>query len=41
MSDRLTIAIPSKGRLREPSWSLLEASGLAPEEPGERVLIAH
>jgi ATP phosphoribosyltransferase len=41
MSRRLTIAIPSKGRLREPSWSLLEASGLAPEEPGERVLIAH
>ncbi len=41
MSRRFTIAIPSKGRLREPSWSLLEASGLSPQEPGERVLIAH
>ncbi|MEI8126300.1 MAG: ATP phosphoribosyltransferase [Actinomycetota bacterium] len=41
MTRRFTIAIPSKGRLREPSWSLLEASGLAPEEPGERVLITH
>jgi ATP phosphoribosyltransferase len=41
MNRRLTIAIPSKGRLREPSWSLLEASGLGPQEPGERVLIAH
>ncbi len=41
MSRRFTIAIPSKGRLREPSWSLLEASGLSPQEPGERVLMAH
>jgi ATP phosphoribosyltransferase len=41
MSRRLSIAIPSKGRLREPSWSLLEASGLSPQEPGERVLVAH
>jgi ATP phosphoribosyltransferase len=41
VTRRLTIAIPSKGRLREPSWSLLEASGLAPQEPGERVLMAH
>ncbi len=40
MSRRFTIAIPSKGRLREPSWSLLEASGLGPQEPGERVLMA-
>jgi ATP phosphoribosyltransferase len=40
MSRRFTIAIPSKGRLREPSWSLLEASGLGPLEPGERVLMA-
>jgi ATP phosphoribosyltransferase len=38
--SRLTIAIPSKGRLREPSWSLLETSGLGPQEPGERVLLA-
>jgi ATP phosphoribosyltransferase len=41
MSGRLSIAIPSKGRLREPSWSLLEASGLSPQEPGERALMAH
>ena len=39
--SRLTMALPSKGRLREPSWSLLEASGVAPQEPGERVLQAH
>lgn len=38
MTRRLTLALPSKGRLREPSWSLLEASGVAPQEPGERVL---
>lgn len=41
MSRRLTLAIPSKGRLREPSWSLLEASGVDPQEPGERVLQSH
>jgi ATP phosphoribosyltransferase len=35
------MALPSKGRLREPSWALLEASGVAPQEPGERVLQAH
>ncbi len=35
------MALPSKGRLREPSWSLLEASGVDPQEPGERVLQAH
>jgi ATP phosphoribosyltransferase len=35
------MAIPSKGRLREPSWALLEASGVSPQEPGERVLQAH
>ena len=35
------MALPSKGRLREPSWTLLEASGVSPEEPGERVLQAH
>ncbi len=40
MTKRLTIAIPSKGRLREPTWSLLDASGLSPQEPGERVLMA-
>src|SRR5215211_2399837 len=36
--DRLTIAVPAKGRLREPSVSLLEDAGLAPEEPGDRAL---
>jgi len=41
VNRRLTLALPSKGRLREPSWSLLEASGVAPQEPGERVLQAH
>jgi ATP phosphoribosyltransferase len=41
MTRRLTLALPSKGRLREPSWSLLEASGVAPQEPGDRVLQAH
>lgn len=41
MSRRLTLALPSKGRLREPSWSLLEATGVAPQEPGERVLQSH
>ena len=39
MTRRFTVAIPSKGRLREPSWSLLESSGLSPQEPGERVLM--
>ncbi len=41
MSRRLTLALPSKGRLREPAWTLLEASGVAPQEPGERVLQSH
>ncbi len=41
MSRRLTVALPSKGRLRAPSWSLLQASGVDPQEPGERVLQAH
>ena len=36
--DRLTIAVPAKGRLREPSVSLLEDAGLGPEQPGERAL---
>ena len=38
MTERLTMAIPSKGRLREPAWAILEASGVAPQTPGERVL---
>ncbi len=37
-SDRLTIAIPAKGRLREPAVTLLADAGLAPEQPGERAL---
>src|SRR3954462_8678611 len=37
-SDRLTIAVPAKGRLREPSISLLDDAGLGPEVPGERAL---
>ena len=41
MTRRMTLALPSKGRLREPSWALLEASGVSPQEPGERVLQAH
>ena len=35
---RLTIAIPAKGRLREPSSQLIEVAGLGPEQPGERAL---
>ena len=41
MTRRLSMALPSKGRLREPSWALLEASGVDPQEPGERVLQSH
>src|SRR5438093_1220149 len=37
-AGRLTIAIPAKGRLREPSVALLEEAGLGPEQPGERAL---
>src|SRR3954447_11110988 len=36
--DRLTIAVPVKGRLREPSVRLLVDAGLEPEQPGERAL---
>ena len=38
MTQRLNLALPSKGRLREPSWALLEATGVEPLAPGERVL---
>jgi ATP phosphoribosyltransferase len=38
---RLTLALPSKGRLRDPSWAILEASGVAPQAPGEHVLQSH
>src|SRR5262245_1498719 len=36
--DRLTIAVPAKGRLREPAVALLSDAGLGPEQPGERAL---
>ncbi|HLG08891.1 MAG TPA: ATP phosphoribosyltransferase [Gaiellaceae bacterium] len=36
--DRLTIAVPAKGRLREPAVGLLAEAGLGPEQPGERAL---
>jgi ATP phosphoribosyltransferase len=32
------IAVPSKGRLREPTLQLLHDAGLAPETPGDRAL---
>jgi len=38
VTPRLTIAVPVKGRLRDPSVSLLEDAGLGPEQPGERAL---
>jgi ATP phosphoribosyltransferase len=34
----LRIAVPSKGRLREPAIALLEDAGLGPETPGDRAL---
>lgn len=34
----MRIAIPAKGRLREPTVALLEDAGLGPEVPGERAL---
>lgn len=37
-SSRLTIAIPVKGRLREPAVALLTDAGLGPEQPGDRTL---
>jgi ATP phosphoribosyltransferase len=36
--QRLRIAVPVKGRLREPAVELLEDAGLGPEQPGERSL---
>src|SRR5438046_1310663 len=35
---RVTIAVPVKGRLREPAVRLLVDAGLEPEQPGERAL---
>jgi len=34
----LRVALPSKGRLRDPAFKLLEDAGLGPEQPGERAL---
>src|SRR5438477_7651543 len=34
----LRLALPVKGRLREPAYKLLEDAGLGPEQPGERAL---
>src|SRR5579884_1798876 len=34
----LRVALPAKGRLREPSFHLLEDAGLGPEQPGDRAL---
>jgi ATP phosphoribosyltransferase len=34
----MKIAVPSKGRLREPTIELLHDAGLAPETPGDRAL---
>jgi len=34
----LRVAVPSKGRLREPAIALLEDAGLGPETPGDRAL---
>src|SRR5687768_17149793 len=38
LPDALKIAVPAKGRLREPAVALLEDAGLGPEVPGERAL---
>src|SRR5687768_11097409 len=38
LPDPLKIAVPAKGRLREPAVALLEDAGLGPEVPGERAL---
>src|SRR4051812_3660755 len=37
-NDLLRVAVPVKGRLRDPSFKLLEDAGLGPEQPGERAL---
>jgi ATP phosphoribosyltransferase len=34
----LRVAVPAKGRLRDPSFHLLEDAGLGPEQPGDRAL---
>ena len=37
-AQTLRIAVPSKGRLRDPAIALLEDAGLGPETPGDRAL---
>jgi ATP phosphoribosyltransferase len=37
-NEPLRIAVPSKGRLREPAIELLHDAGLGPETPGDRAL---
>src|SRR5215468_972207 len=37
-NELLRLALPVKGRLREPAFRLLEDAGLGPEQPGERAL---
>src|ERR1700756_355204 len=37
-SSQIRIAVPSKGRLREPAVALMEDAGLGPETPGDRAL---
>lgn len=34
----MRVALPAKGRLREPAFRLLEDAGLGPEQPGDRAL---
>ena len=34
----MKLALPAKGRLREPAFRLLEDAGLGPEQPGDRAL---
>ena len=38
LPESLKVAVPVKGRLREPAITLLEDAGLGPERPGERAL---
>src|SRR5579871_5858794 len=37
-NGQLRVALPAKGRLREPAFHLLEDAGLGPEQPGDRAL---
>src|SRR6185437_2639086 len=38
LEGHLRVAVPVKGRLREPAFRLLDEAGLGPEQPGERAL---